>query len=67
MPTRNDSISSPYGNTTWNWETSNNVFRVKHEYHLFGQAISRESYAEYQNFLEAIDENDMVPAVLLKN
>ncbi len=66
MPTRNDSISSPYGNTTWNWETSNNVFRVKHEYHLFGQPISRESYTEYQDFLEAIDENDMVPAVLLK-
>ncbi|MCK4755052.1 MAG: hypothetical protein KAS58_07450, partial [Calditrichia bacterium] len=67
MPSRNDSISSPYGNTTWNWETSNNVFRVKHEYHLFGQPISRESYKEYQDFLDAINQNDMVPAVLLKN
>jgi hypothetical protein len=66
-PSRNDSISSPYGNTIWNWETRDNVFNVKHEYQLSGHRISQESYADYQNFLKAINENDLMPAVLLKN
>jgi len=66
-PSRNDSLSSPYGNTFWNWETSDNVFRVRHDYHLFGHPISQELYAEYQEFLQAINKNDMVPAILLKN
>jgi hypothetical protein len=66
-PSRNDSLSSPYGKTIWNWKTSDNIFQVKHEYQLFGQQISQESYPEYQEFLEAINQNDMVPAILLKN
>jgi len=64
---RNDSINSKYGAMNWKWETIDNEFRVHHEYQLYGHSISQASYKDYQDFLESIDENDMVPAILLKN
>ena len=66
-PSRSDSLISPFGNSIWKWETSDNRFQVNHEYQLFGQPISQELYPEYQEFLQALNENNMVPAILLKN
>jgi hypothetical protein len=64
---RNDSLTSQYGYNKWKWEKSENVVRINHEYQLFGHPISQESYPDYQDFLETINEYDMVPAILLKN
>jgi hypothetical protein len=66
-PSRSDSLTSPFGNSIWKWKTSDNRFQVNHEYQLFGQPISQELYPEYQEFLQALNENNMVPAILLKN
>jgi len=65
--TRNDSIVSDYGKTIWKWRMSDNVFYVHHSYLLYGDPIERDLYTDYQDFLEAINEQDMVPAVLVKN
>jgi hypothetical protein len=66
-PFRDDTLSTPYGNIVWNWETSGQNFQVKHNYQLFGWPIVQKSYEEYQKFLQSINKHDMVPAILLKN
>ncbi len=65
--TRNDSIVSDYGKTNWKWRMSDNVFYVHHSYLFYGDPIERDLYTDYQGFLEAINEQDMVPAVLVRN
>jgi hypothetical protein len=67
QPMREDSIVSPYGKTIYRWRTQENIFHVDYDYQFFGNAIPRDSYTEFQDFLEAINEQDMVPAILLKN
>jgi hypothetical protein len=66
-PSRNDSINSSYGKTSWAWETNHNIFYVNHKFQLFGDPISRDLYTDYQDFLEAISEQDMIPAILVKD
>jgi hypothetical protein len=65
-PSRNHSLNSQYGKTSWRWERHDNVFYVNHEYQLFGDPIPKDLYIDYQDFLEAINEQDMVPAILVK-
>ena len=67
QPTRIDSIRSSYGTAKWEWETQDGIFYVNHEYRFYGQTISQESYLEYQDFLEYISKQDMVPAIFFKN
>jgi hypothetical protein len=64
---RNDSLSSAYGKSIWKWESNDTVLTIHHTYHLYGDPISQDVYTDYQNFLEAINERDMVPAVLIRN
>jgi len=63
---RNDSLVSSYGKSIWKWKIIDNVFYVRHEYQLFGKPISRDLYRDYQEFLEALNEQDMVPAILVR-
>jgi hypothetical protein len=66
-PSREDSIVSPYGKTIWRWKTDENVFHVNYEYQFLGNPIPRDSYTDFQDFLEVINEQGMVPVILLKN
>jgi hypothetical protein len=67
IPTRKDSISSPFGNAIWKWETTGNVFRAIHKYTFGGQPVSPELYPQYQEFLDDIHKNDLVQTILFKN
>ncbi len=67
IPTRKDSISSPFGNALWEWKTNDNVFRAIHKYMFGGQPVSPELYPQYQEFLDDIHKNDLVQTILIKN
>jgi hypothetical protein len=65
-PVRNDSVLSDYGKTFWKWQKNENGFIVEHEFSLPGTPVPEDLYADYRDFLEAVNEQDNVPVVLVR-
>jgi hypothetical protein len=65
-PVRNDSVLSDYGRTFWKWQKTGKGFSVEHQYNLPGFPVPKDLYTDYRDFLEAVNEQDNVPVILMR-
>lgn len=63
---RKDSLSSEFGTAFWRWEKGESGLTIRSAYLLNGKDVSPQKYSSFQQFLDAVRENDLREIVLVE-